>query len=80
MKNSEDSNKDTRCAVKDPVCGMEVMPGKTKLVAIYQGHSYWFCSRGCRETFETHPQKYLDGKSSSSKGWLGRFLGTRQGP
>ncbi|MBW2094054.1 MAG: YHS domain-containing protein [Deltaproteobacteria bacterium] len=74
MKTLADSNKDTRRAVKDPVCGMEVVPGKTKLVAIYQGHSYWFCSRGCRETFETHPQKYLGNKDYRHKGWWRRLF------
>ncbi|NIM96516.1 MAG: YHS domain-containing protein, partial [candidate division Zixibacteria bacterium] len=31
-------------AIIDPVCGMKVVPGKTKLVSLYQGHSYWFCA------------------------------------
>ncbi len=58
----------------DPVCGMEVDPGKTRLVANYQGHSYWFCAEGCREAFETNPQKYLEQKPVKRKGWWGRYL------
>lgn len=58
----------------DPVCNMGVDPGKTRLVAIYQGHSYWFCSQDCREVFETNPGKYLDPKLQKRKGWLGRYL------
>ncbi len=58
----------------DPVCGMEVDPGSTGLVAIYQGHSYWFCAVGCREAFESNPKKYLEPKPAKRKGWLGRYL------
>ena len=58
----------------DPVCGMAVSPGKTGLVAIYQGHSYWFCARSCREAFEMNPQKYLKSRTPRRKGWLGRYL------
>ena len=58
----------------DPVCGMEVEPGRTRLVAVYQGHSYWFCAKACREAFEKNPQKYLEPKHPKRKGWFGRYL------
>ena len=61
----------------DPVCGMEVDPGRTRLVAIYQGHSYWFCAEACRKAFEANPKKYLAPKSAKvmgPKGWWGRYL------
>ena len=58
----------------DPVCGMGVNPGKTRLVANYQGHSFWFCSLGCRFAFESNPQKYLKPKPEKRKGWLGRHI------
>ncbi len=58
----------------DPVCGMEVVPGETKLVAIYQGHSYWFCAEGCRKAFESDPMKYLEPKPIKPKRWFGRYL------
>jgi Cu+-exporting ATPase len=64
----------THDIIIDPVCGMEVVPGRTRLVAIYQGHSYWFCARGCREAFEKNPQKYLEAKRPKRKGWFGRYL------
>jgi YHS domain-containing protein len=53
---------------------MEVEPGRTRLVAIYQGHSYWFCTMACREAFEKNPQKYLEPKHPKRKGWWGRYL------
>ena len=58
----------------DPVCGMDVEPGKTKLVSVYKDHSYWFCAEGCRRAFEANPEKYLDTKPSRKKGLFGRFL------
>jgi YHS domain-containing protein len=56
----------------DPVCGMKVSPGETKRVALYQGHSYWFCADGCRAAFEANPKKYLGDKKR--KGWFGRYI------
>lgn len=44
---------------KDPVCGMEI----SRMSAIdeleYQGKTYYFCARSCREAFETEPEKYI---------------------
>ncbi len=58
----------------DPVCHMEVEPGVTRLVSLYQGHSYWFCSEDCRKAFEMNPRKLLEPKPLKRKGWLGRYL------
>ena len=58
----------------DPVCGMGVNPGETRLVTNYQGHSFWFCSEDCRFAFETNPQKYLKPKPAKLRGWLGRHI------
>jgi len=44
---------------KDPICAMDVdtanPPGGT---AVHAGQTYYFCSNGCRMTFETDPVKY----------------------
>ncbi len=58
----------------DPVCGMKVDPGRTRLVAIYQRYSYWFCAEGCRKAFEANPRKHLEPKPAKPKGWWGRYL------
>lgn len=71
MRPSIVSPKGRTIVAVDPVCGMEVIPGKTKLVTVHEGHSYWFCDRACREAFEANPRKYLNPRP---KGWLGRFL------
>ena len=58
----------------DPVCGMDVEPGKTKLVSIFKGRSYWFCAEGCRRAFEADPDKYLKKNPARKKGPISRFL------
>jgi YHS domain-containing protein len=58
----------------DPVCGMAVVPGKTKLVSVYKGQSFWFCAPVCRKDFEENPEKYLGSKSVKKKGWFRRYL------
>jgi Cu+-exporting ATPase len=47
-------------AVKDPVCGMDVVPGDAAGgSAEHAGTTYWFCSPRCREKFVAEPQRYL---------------------
>jgi YHS domain-containing protein len=36
---------------KDPVCGMEVDPKKSKFKLEKDGTSYYFCSKKCYEEF-----------------------------
>lgn len=43
----------------DPVCGMEVDPGKTSHKSIYRGKIYYFCSSICKKEFERDPEYYL---------------------
>ena len=45
--------------VRDPVCGMTVDPEAGKPSLPYEGHTYHFCSDGCRRKFEAAPQDYL---------------------
>jgi YHS domain-containing protein len=44
---------------KDPVCGMNVDEGRAAATATYRGQTYYFCSRGCKATFEKAPEKYV---------------------
>lgn len=48
--------------VKDPVCGMDVDPGKSEHHAQHDGHDYHFCSAGCKTKFVADPEHYLTGK------------------
>jgi Cu+-exporting ATPase len=43
----------------DLVCGMRVDPNKTPHCHQHQGHTYYFCSAGCRAKFAADPAKYL---------------------
>ncbi len=45
----------------DPVCGKDVVTAEAKST-VHDGWVYYFCSRDCRETFETSPHRYLNGE------------------
>ena len=74
MTDLETTRSDTVVKAVDPVCGMTVEPGKTKLVSVHKGNSYWFCAEACRRAFDSNPDKYLVAMTSKKKGWFGRFL------
>lgn len=44
---------------KDPVCGMSVDPKTDTIKSVYQGKTYYFCSLGCKKSFEQDPGKYV---------------------
>ena len=67
------ANANTKVVI-DPVCGMNVSPGKTSLVAIYEGSIYYFCAESCRKAFEMNTQKYLESNRAKRKGWWTRYL------
>ncbi len=53
----------------DPVCHMEVdmkKPAGGKFD--YKGKSYYFCSPGCKRSFEKDPEKFLSGKAGGGMG------------
>jgi Cu+-exporting ATPase len=43
---------------KDPVCGMTVDPKRAAGSSAYGGKTYYFCSVGCKATFEKSPAKF----------------------
>ncbi|MBO6950082.1 MAG: heavy metal translocating P-type ATPase [Rhodospirillales bacterium] len=45
--------------VRDPVCGMEVDLQSDTPTAEYEGHDYHFCSKGCRNQFQTAPTDFV---------------------
>ncbi|WP_417262868.1 heavy metal translocating P-type ATPase [Celeribacter sp.] len=45
--------------IRDPVCGMTVDPTAGKPHLEHGGHSYHFCSNGCRDKFEAKPEAYI---------------------
>jgi YHS domain-containing protein len=60
--------------VTDPVCGMQVDPCETNLVAVNEGQSFYFCAESCRKAFIINPQKFLVSQSPKRKGWWARYL------
>ena len=42
---------------KDPVCGMEVQPGRG-YSEVFSGHEYRFCSRKCLDKFDANPEQF----------------------
>ncbi len=44
---------------RDPVCGMNVDPARTKHVSEHGGKKYYFCCAPCVEKFQADPKKYL---------------------
>jgi uncharacterized protein len=45
----------------DPVCGMTVDPEHAEYRSFQKGETYYFCSAGCKETFDGDPGKYIAG-------------------
>ncbi len=44
---------------KDPVCAMEVAENPSSLQLEYKGQTYYFCSPGCKKSFQQDPEQYL---------------------
>ncbi len=44
---------------KDPVCGMDVDESTAAGKSEYKGQTYYFCSPGCKRSFDQDPEKYL---------------------
>jgi YHS domain-containing protein len=43
----------------DPVCNREVEIATAQWKTEYQGKTYYFCSPGCKRSFEKAPEKYV---------------------
>jgi Cu+-exporting ATPase len=55
-------NKDT--GIKDPVCGMDVDPKKTKHHFTHKHEEYHFCSDKCLGKFKASPEQYIGKKEA----------------
>lgn len=44
---------------KDPVCGMDVDERTAQHTSQYQGQTYYFCSPGCKRSFDLNQQQYV---------------------
>jgi YHS domain-containing protein len=43
----------------DPICGMTVDVEHAEYRSFQKGETYYFCSAGCKETFDSDPGKYI---------------------
>jgi YHS domain-containing protein len=43
----------------DPICGMTVEIDRAEYRSFQKGETYYFCSAGCKETFDSDPGKYI---------------------
>src|SRR5512143_3758774 len=58
--------------VKDPVCGMRVLPDQNALV--YEEMHFAFCSQQCKERFQANPYLYIGVPSEQSPKQAGQKL------
>jgi xanthine dehydrogenase accessory factor len=49
---------------KDPVCGMMVEIANARFTSKYAESTYYFCSSGCKRSFDKEPRKYIQPESS----------------
>ena len=59
MAGHDSSSNAKGAAVNDPVCGMTVAPATAQWVSEYQGAKYYFCAKGCKDTFDKSPTGYI---------------------
>jgi len=52
--------------VHDPVCGMDIDPATAADTSEYKGQTYYFCSPGCKKSFDKDPEKYVGQSSHES--------------
>ncbi|MGH8925583.1 MAG: YHS domain-containing protein [Acidimicrobiia bacterium] len=45
--------------VKDPVCGMTIEEATAAATVVYDGTTYYFCSKRCADRFEKDPQGFV---------------------
>jgi YHS domain-containing protein len=43
---------------RDVVCGMDVDPAKAAGQSVYNGKTFYFCSKSCKTKFDADPGKY----------------------
>ncbi len=49
----------------DPICGMTVDIASAKYMSEYEGPFIYFCAAGCKVSFDTEPEKYVEALGSS---------------
>ena len=50
--------------VHDPVCGMDIDPATAAGTSEYKGQTYYFCSPGCKKSFDKDPEQHVGAAGS----------------
>ena len=58
-KEAEHHMSNPSIAVTDPVCGMSIDPATAATSQDHDGHTYYFCSQHCADTFAAAPETYI---------------------
>lgn len=58
-KGASDSEERGETMEKDVVCGMQVDPAKAAGSSVYNGKTYYFCSKVCKTKFDANPAQYV---------------------
>lgn len=53
-------------AATDPVCGMTVEPEHAAGTSVFEGETYYFCSKSCLERFTVNPRRYTGLRSTGA--------------
>jgi len=53
---------------KDVVCGMTIDPKTAAGKSEFKGQTYYFCSKGCKATFDKNPEKYAGAEHTEHAG------------
>lgn len=53
--------------VHDPVCHMDIDPATAAGQSEYKGQTYYFCSLGCKKSFDKEPEKYVSASSGEQE-------------
>jgi YHS domain-containing protein len=66
-----------RRGARDPVCGMTVDRSKTPHRSEYKGRTVYFCSAGCKASFDAAPERYVDpaGREAQALAHAGEHAG-----
>ena len=46
--------------VIDPICLMEIDEKSAPFKSVYNGLTFYFCDKNCKQKFEEEPEKYKD--------------------
>jgi len=64
--------------VKDPVCGMEVLPERAAGSLEHEGTTYYFCSKGCLEKFRAEPSRFVASAHANHRAQAHHHAGTER--